>query len=175
MADRIILDGLEYGKLQEALDETARHSEQFTKMVADFSKPATQELDALMIEIYKASQEKGGIEMTIAQDYVMKLAAVMYKTTVAVESLGVHADMSETIYKDSYAQAMRNSQGKASKDRESDGELGSQYQRIVSDIRTRAYKVSKLKLEAGDKMHGTLKKIISAQMNEMALSRGVEE
>ena len=161
---RFILDGLDTSKLNEYVNECEKHSDAITSLVKNIVGPATAELDEVMEEIYRATK---GAEITPPEleDFLARLCAIQYRTTVKVEQIGILSDVSNQIYKDTYANAIRNAEGTV-KDKEAKADLMAQYASLTMDIRTRAYKIGKLKLESAETQGSVLRKIITARIAE---------
>lgn len=161
---RFILDGINEEMLAEKVNEIDRHSEAITKLVAQISKPATRELDVIMDRIYKVIKD-GDAPLPILEDNLLRLTATIYNTTVNVEQIGVQSDMSKAVYTDVYQNAIRNASGTI-QEKAANADIAAQYSALAMDIRTRAYKIGKAKLDAAENMMNALRKVITSRVAE---------
>ncbi|MDR2091125.1 MAG: hypothetical protein LBP62_05685 [Clostridiales bacterium] len=169
---RLILDGIDTNKLAEISAECDKLSNTITALVRNIVNSPTEELDALMDQIYKRFMNESSGEVTLPEleDFLAELCAVMYRTQMSVEKIGILADTSKNIYEDVYANAVRNSDGTAKDKREADGMLKAQYEALCLDVRKRAYNIAKLKMEGADRQMTAIKKIITSRISEFNAS-----
>lgn len=170
---RFILDGIEEEKLAERVNEIDKHSEAITKLVAQVIKPATADLDDVMAKINNTVKD-GDAPLPILEDLLLTLTSQIYRTTVRVETIGVQADMSRAVYTDEYQNAIRNATGTV-QEKAAKADIVSQYSALAMDIRSRAYKIGKGKLDAAENMMNALRKVITSRITERERSNNEDD
>lgn len=160
-------------KLAKVGDESDRLSQSIQELVRAIVTPATAELDSIMHRIYERllNKQMGDIMLPELEDFLAELCAVMYRTQMHVEQIGVLSDMSKNVYADVYDRAVAASEGSAKDKRESEGQMAAQYESLVFDVRKRAYQIAKLKMEGAERQNNALRKIISSRMSEFKSNR----
>lgn len=161
---RFILDGIEEERLEERINEIQKHSSAITKLVSQISKPATKELDEIMSKIYSSIQD-GNAPLPVLEDLLLNLTSIIYTCTVRVEELGVQSDMGKAVYTDEYQNAVRNANGTI-QEKAAAADIASQYSALAMDIRIRAYKIGKGKIDAAENMMNALRKVITSRIAE---------
>lgn len=165
---RLILDGINIEELKEVSRQSDKLSETLSALVKNIVAPATADLDEVMTTIHTRllHKELGEISLPELEFFLAELSAVMYRTQMAIERIGILSDMSKNVYEDVYATAVRNSTGSAKDIREAEGLMKAQYEGICLDIRKRAYSIAKLKMEGAERMNNALRKIITSRITE---------
>lgn len=105
----------------------------------------------------------------VIEDYILNLASILYFTGSAQEDLGVKEDICKSIRADIYNKVRENATGTVA-DKDTAATLASQTETITLAIYSRAYKKVKLRMEAGQEMLNSLKKIMNRRVAELDLS-----
>lgn len=104
-------------------------------------------------------------------DFCLNLSTYLYFAGGLCEQLGIRDDMGKAIYKETY-HASRAALDKGTvADKDSVAALQSQQEYIVSSAYTRAYKTLKSKVENGQELLQSIKKVISRRCLERELTR----
>lgn len=103
-------------------------------------------------------------------DFVLNIATLLYFAGEAQESLGIKEDVAKAIKMELYNEVYDKAQGTIA-DKTSKAELATQAEYISHTAYARAYKKVKLRVEAGNEVLQSVKKVISRRMSEYELSR----
>lgn len=145
---------------------SANLEEMVNQVVNEFFKP----LDTMMSAI------KDGLNDTVPPsdgelDYwSCMLSSYLYFAGEGVESIGIRADISKAFKQDKYNSIYDSQVNGTIADKTAQAELGSQQEYLINSIYTRAYKKAQQKVEAGNEMLQSIKKVISRRMGSYALS-----
>lgn len=105
----------------------------------------------------------------VIEDYILNLASILYFTGSAQEDLGVKEDICKSIRAEIYNKVRENATGTVA-DKDTAATLASQTETITLAIYSRAYKKVKLRMESGQEMLNSLKKIMNRRVAELDLS-----
>ena len=105
----------------------------------------------------------------VIEDYILNLASILYFTGSAQEDLGVKEDICKSIRAEIYNKVRESATGTVA-DKDTAATLASQTETITLAIYSRAYKKVKLRMEAGQEMLNSLKKIMNRRVAELDLS-----
>lgn len=134
-------------------------------IVAEYCSP----LDTLMKEIGNLLNDAIRPSDEELDAWSCKLASCLYFVGEGVETIGVKQDIAKAYKMEKYNNSYDNTEGTIA-DKTAYAELKSQEEYLVHTIYTRAYKKANQKLEAGNEMLSSIKKVISRRMNSFGLS-----
>lgn len=136
-------------------------------LVAEYCK----DLDNWMTTIDNDLRENNStsIPNDVIEDYILNLASILYFTGSAQEDLGVKEDICKSIRAEIYNKVRENATGTVA-DKDTAATLASQTETITLSIYSRAYKKVKLRMDAGQEMLNSLKKIMNRRIAELDLS-----
>lgn len=103
-------------------------------------------------------------------DFVMNLPVLLFFVGQGQESLGVKLDTAKAIKQEKYNSIYNNLTKGTINDKQSKAELEVQEEEIVRIAYDRAYKIIKYKLEMGNELLQSVKKVISRRTAEISLS-----
>lgn len=103
-------------------------------------------------------------------DFVMNLPVLLYFTGEGMESLGIKEDTSKAIRMEKYNEIYNELKGTIA-DKTAKAELHSQVEYITNMAYTRAYKKIKLRLELGNELLQSIKKVITRRTSEYDLGK----
>lgn len=129
------------------------------KIVADYCKP----LDDLMTSINEMLNDAVRPSDEELDAWSCKLAASLYFAGEGVETIGVKQDVAKAYKMEKYNNAYDETDGTIS-DKTAYAELKSQEEYLIHVIYTRAYKKACQKLDAGNEVLSSIKKVISRRM-----------
>lgn len=166
-----LIKNIDPQKLAITRDAIDLHSIDIDKMVNEVVYEYCSPLDKLMNEIYQLLNDSVRPTDEELDAWACKLAACLYFVGEGVEAIGVRQDISKAYKMDKYNRVYDDIEtiGTIS-DKTAKAELESQEEYIVNSIYTRAYKKANQKLEAGNEMLSSIKKVISRRMSAFALS-----
>lgn len=149
-----------------------RNSRQFQNIVEEIIRPYVKDLDNYM-GIVKDSVVNGDSPPTSQEldDFIMNLSVYIYYASSMQEQLGIKDDIAKAVYKEAYHSARDGIEKGTVADKDSQAELLSQTEMIVSMLHRRAYAIVKAKVSAAQEMLASIKKIISRRITEMELTR----
>lgn len=104
-------------------------------------------------------------------DFCLNLSTLLYFASSACEKLGIKDDISNAVYKDVYHHARNALEGGTVADKNSVAEIQSQAEQLVSICYSRAYRLMKSKVESGQELLNSVKKVLSRRMSEFELTR----
>lgn len=105
------------------------------------------------------------------EDFCLNLSTCLYFAGGLCEQLGVRDDISRAVYKEMYHSARASQEKGTVADKDSLAELASQQEYIVNSCYSRAYKTLKSKVENGQELLSSCKKVLSHRMQEKELTR----
>jgi len=115
--------------------------------------------------------------LNILEKYFLELSNCLYYMGDKLEKLGVYDVMSKNAYKEVYNNSYLNQTdiGESKKkptvaELTAQAENDAQYENIVSDVYSKAYRIVKNKVDAATTMLNSISKIISKRMIEMQLN-----
>jgi hypothetical protein len=103
-------------------------------------------------------------------DFVLNLATLLYFAGEAQESLGIKEDIAKAIKMELFNETYDKAEGTIA-DKTAKAELATQAEFVSHIAYARAYKKVKLRVEAGNEVLQSVKKVISRRMTEYELSR----
>lgn len=103
-------------------------------------------------------------------DFVLNLATLLYFAGEAQESLGIKEDIAKAVKMELYNETYDKAEGTIA-DKTAKAELATQAEFISHTAYQRAYKKVKLRVEAGNEVLQSVKKVISRRITEYELSR----
>ena len=101
----------------------------------------------------------------------MNLSTNIYFASGMQEQLGIKDDIAKAVYKEVYNTVRETSTSGTIADKNSLAELASQQEYLTNICYTRAYKMTKAKVEAAQELLSACKKIISRRIAETELTR----
>lgn len=166
------MDNFNLDAVNEGLTKVASFSGNITDIANKIADSVCEELDWYMgvIDDMLENTPSDKIPDYMLEEYLLSLTSMLYFVSDKQEDLGVKDDVAKLIYKEMYNTQREMAQGTI-QDKDMKAEMASQSESLVSVIYSRAYKKVKLRVESGNEMIVTLKKVISRRMAEMDLSR----
>jgi len=166
LAQKIEIDVVE--KIQEKINENfIVLGEVVDKLVADYCKPLDEYIRYIEDILQDIKNPVTDIEL---DDFALNLPVLLYFTGEGQEALGIKEDISKAIRMEIYNQVFEATAGTIA-DKTATAELASQDKYIVNTAYTRAYKKIKLRMELGNEILQSVKKVISRRMAEYEMSR----
>lgn len=161
------IDDEAFEKLNKVVLSNSIHLDDLIKsIVSQYCKP----LDELMARIAsKLADEINPPTNDVLDDMALNLSACLYYAGEGVEIVGIREDVAKALKMEKFNTAYDNTSGTIG-DKTASGEIASQQEYILHSVYTRAYKQCKYRLELGNDMLQTLKKVISRRMSELQLS-----
>lgn len=155
----------------DVINKVDNLSESVIEMSNNLVNEYCGELDSWMATIDNdlRSQNSNSVPNDTLEDYILNLASILYFTGSAQEDLGVKEDICKSIRTEIYNKVRESSTGTVA-DKDAAATLASQTETITLSIYSRAYKKVKLRMEAGQEMLNSLKKIMNRRVAELDLS-----
>ena len=104
-------------------------------------------------------------------DFCLNLSTLLYFASSSCEQLGIKDDISNAVYKDVYHRTRNAVEGGTVADKNSVAEIQSQAEHLVNICYSRAYRLMRSKIEAGQELLNSVKKVLSRRMSEFELTR----
>lgn len=171
------LNDIDMTKVIDLMDETKTNVEYFEAVTNDVVSSYSKGLDNLMNKIYNDIVLKDQPPLNTLEKYFLELSNCLYWMGDRLEQLGVYDAMSKQAYKEIYNKSYLNQTdiGDSKKkptvaELTAQAENDAQYESIVSDVYTKAYKIVKNKVDAATTMLSSISKVISKRMTEMQLN-----
>lgn len=164
LTENIDLEAL--NKLKTTIDN---HSLDINKVINEIVSSYCQPLDDLMKKISQLLNDAIRPSDEELDAWSCQLASCLYFVGEGVETIGVKQDVAKAYKMEKYNNSYDNAEGTIS-DKTAVAELKSQEEYLVHTIYSRAYKKANQKLEAGNEMLSSIKKVISRRMNSFGLS-----
>lgn len=141
-------------------------------IVRDIIKPYIEDLDRY-VSFIKDCLKDGENPPTDyeLEDFCMNLSTYIYFASGMSEQLGIRDDIAKAVYKETYNNARDNADRGTIQDKNTLAELESQQEQLVSVCYTRAYKITKAKVESAQELLSSVKKCLSRRMQEQQLTQ----
>ena len=166
---KALTENLNIREIQGLTGKVNAQSKTINGMVNDIVDSYCKPLDDLMKTIGNLLNDSVRPSDEELDAWSCKLASCLYFTGEGVETIGVKQDVAKAYKMEKYNAAYDNAEGTIS-DKTAAAELDSQEEYLVHVIYTRAYKKANQKLDAGNEMLSSIKKVISRRMGAFALS-----
>lgn len=181
MANSTYLQDVNTEKVEALMESTDESVKYFESVSTKTAEKYTEHLDKLMQNLYKRIVVADSVEDKELEKDLLELTNLIYFMGDKLETLGIYGDMSSSAAKEVYNKAYLEAQYAEtdSKKKPTVAELTavaeqeSQYESVVNDIYTRAYKMVKFKVEQANKMVDVLRKVITRRMQEQSLASRV--
>lgn len=166
-----IYDDLNVKRVKEIQLHVENNYDKINDIVKGIIKPYTKELDEY-VQFIKEILQDGENPPTIQEleDFCMNLSTDIYFAGGMQEQLGIKDDIARAVYKEVYNTSRDEKSGTIA-DKNSLAELASQQEYLTNVCYTRAYRMTKAKIEAAQEILASCKKIISRRISEMELTR----
>ena len=152
-------------------DRVERNSTQIDEIVNSIIQPYCKDLDKYVLFIRDCLKDGENPPTTPElEDWCMNLSTYIYFAGGICENLGIRDDIAKAIYKEMY-NSSRNSVSGTVQDKNTQAELHSQEEAIISAAYTRAYKQMKAKVENAQELLQSCKKVLSHRIQEEELTR----
>lgn len=158
-------------KLNSLIDEVESNNEIFSSISDRIIYAYTSDLDSLMKD-FRVDVVENDPSDAVLEKYALELSNMLYFMGQRLEGVGIKEDLSKIIAKEVYNNAYLQEGSKVSPKKPTVAELtataegASQYELILSNLYSRAYKQIKFKIDAGYEVLGTVKKIISKRIQD---------
>ena len=142
------------------------NSKQVDTIVSGIVTPYCKDLDryvSFIAECLKDGQTPPTTQEL--EDFCMNLSTYIYFAGGMCENLGIRDDIAKAVYKEVY-NSSRNAVSGTVQDKNTQAELHSQEEQIISICYTRAYKIMKSKIESAQELLQSCKKVLSHRMQE---------
>ena len=140
-------------------------------IVNDIVKSYIQELDryVLFIKDCLKDGENPPTDYEL-EDFCMNLSTNIYFASGMSEQLGIRDDIAKAVYKETYNN-VRDTAGGTVQDKNAIAELEAQQEQLISICYTRAYRITKAKVESAQELLSSVKKVLSRRMQEQQLTQ----
>ena len=153
-------------------DEISRKSKVIEDVVYEIVKEYTAPLDDIMNTcrtIFNSQEKVTNIEL---EDLLTQLPSALYFVNEGQELVGIKEDISKMIKTENYNQARANAKGTVA-DKNTEAEMAVMLEELNRVIYQRAYKMIRSKVEMGQEMIASLKRVFDARMKDYELSGGI--
>lgn len=147
------------------------NSQVVDKIVLDIIEPYISDLDTYVSFVSDCLKDGNNPPSDAElEDFCLNLSAKIYWASGGQELLGIRADISEAVRKETFNNARDEHKGTV-QDKNSKAELASQQEQLVSICYQRAHKTMKAKVESAQELLGSCKKVLTHRMEELQLTR----
>ena len=171
------LNNVDTNNVEKLMKETTENVMYFERITRDVVDTYSQDLDFIMGDIYKDIVCKDQPPLNTLEKYFLELSNCLYYMGDKLERLGVYDVMSKNAYKEVYNKKYLGLTDIGdTKKKPTVAELTAiaeneaQYENIINDVYSKAYKIVKNKVDAATTMLNSISKIISKRMAEMQLN-----
>ena len=165
-----IYDDLDLAKVNSIKLHVEDNSELMDKIVNEIVEPYVKDLDKYVSFIKDCLKDgENPPSDTELEDFCMNLSVYIYFAGGMGEQLGIRDDIAKAVYKEVY-NSSRDSHTGTINDKNSKAELEAQQEQLVSICYSRAYKIVKAKVENGQELLSSCKKVLSRRMQEQSLT-----
>lgn len=165
--------------INAVFSETAELSNYLISIADDIVKSYSDYLDAVMQAIYTDVVTNKDCSDDTLEKYFLELSSTLYFVGEQVERIGISNDVAESNFKEKFntmylnACAEKDEKGKSIRTVNENTAVASEsskYEKMVSEVQSRAYELLKYKVGAAQTMVGTLSKMISKKMSDASLT-----
>lgn len=143
-------------------------------IVYDITRQYTKPLDDIMIICRDIFNSKDKITNEEIEDLLTQLPTALYFVNEGQEFVGLKEDVAKITKMENYNIIRAKATGTVA-DKNTTAELSVINEEINRIIYQRSYKMIKSKVEMGQEMINSLKRVFDARMNDLDLSRGVRK
>lgn len=143
-------------------------------IVYDITRQYTKPLDDIMITCRAIFTSEDKITNEEIEDLLTQLPTALYFVNEGQEFVGLKEDVAKMVKMENYNIARAKAVGTVA-DKNSTAEGAVINEEINRIIYQRSYKMIKSKVEMGQEMINSLKRVFDARMNDLDLSRGVRK
>lgn len=150
------------------------NSKLIEEVVFDLVKQYTKPLDDIMElcqTIFQSSDKASNQEL---EDLLAQLPSTLYFTNEGLETIGIRQDIAEITKKNKYNLARMEATGTIA-DKNATAEGAITVETLNEVIYQRTYKIIKNKIEMGQEMINSLKRIFDARMMDIQIGYGVKK
>lgn len=137
------------------------------KLVSDYCSALDEYVTFIENVLQDTAHPPTDIEL---DDFVMNLPVLLYFTGEGMESLGIREDTAKAIKMEKYNETYNKVKGTIA-DKTALAETESQAEFVTNMAYSRAYKKIKLRLELGNELLQSIKKVITRRSNEYELGK----
>lgn len=164
-----LIKNIDLASLQILNDKIDKKSLDINNIIDEIVNHYCQPLDNLMENIGKMLNDAVRPSDEELDAWNCRLASCLYFVGEGVETIGVKQDIAKAYKMEKYNNAYDETSGTIS-DKTAYAELQSQEEYLIHVIYTRAYKKANQKLDAGNEMLSSIKKVISRRMGAFNLN-----
>ena len=171
------LNDINTNKIEDLIKETETQVEYFQSLTYHVAASYSEPLDKIMEDIYKDIIQIDQPPLNTLETYFLELSNCLYFMGDKLEKLGVYDVMSKNAYKEVYNNAYLNMTDIGDNKKKptvaeltASAENEAQYECVVNDVYSKAYRIVKNKVDAATTMLNSISKIISKRMTEMQLN-----
>lgn len=172
------LNNIDEAAVDTLLSSTDTNSKYFSKITDDIVRQYTADLDDLMDEIFGLVNQNIAIDDISLERLTLRLSNLLYYLGERLEIVGIKSDVAKAAKQEIFNKAYLDNQikdiDKKNKttvaENTAQAEEVSKYEAVVANIYERTYKIIKFKIDAGQEMVNSLRKIITKHIQENALS-----
>lgn len=143
-------------------------------IVYDITREYTKELDDIMLTCRTIFRSKDKVTNQELEDLLSQLPCSLYFVNEGQEIVGLKEDISKMTKMEKYNEARKKAVGTVA-DKNTAAELEVMNEELNRIIYQRSYKMIRSKVEMGQEMINSLKRVFDARMNDFDLSRGVRK
>lgn len=161
-------------KREEILnEEIQKNSKLIEDIVYDISRQYTKPLDDIMVICKQIFTSGDKITDEELEDLLTQLPSVLYFVNEGQEFVGLKEDVAKITKTNNYNIIRAKATGTVA-DKNTTAELSVMNEEINRIIYQRSYKMIKSKVEMGQEMINSLKRVCDARKNDYEISRGVK-
>lgn len=173
------LNSIDTAKVDSIMAATEVNVQYFNNISMETAKKYSEPLDNLMKDLYAECIATQQAPTDVLEKYYLELANMLYFMGEKLEQLGIYADMSKSAAKEVYSKhyiannvkdATTGKNKTTVAELQASSEMASQYENVVNNIYDRSYNILRYKINAGQDMLATIRKILSSRQAELQLS-----
>lgn len=160
-------------------------SARFSSMASEYAKRITQHLDKAMQEAHLVIKDNKNnvVDIDWLQNTVLNLSSLLYFVSDKVEEINIRSDVASATAKDAYERAyiesstQKDEKGKSLRtvaENQSIASQKSQEEAMMSTMYDRASKIVRSRIDAGNEMVATLRKIITLRIAQIQVEKDVD-
>lgn len=162
------IDTTQIKQIQDRIEHNSKLIDEIvSKLVSDYCKKLDDYVAFIQNVLQDIDHPPTDLEL---DDFVMNLPVLLFFVGQGQESLGIKLDTARAIKQEKYNSIYNNLPKGTINDKQSQAELEVQEEEVVRIAYDRAYKIIKYKLEMGNELLQSVKKVISRRTAEISLS-----
>lgn len=159
---------MEENKIQVSIENLKQDTDSVIQIAYGLIESYVKPLDQLVYEFERLLKQSDDLTDDQLSKMSLELASSLYSVAISLEYAGLRDDIARMARKSKYNQELVKVTGKVV-DKQSLAELASREEELLSNIATSAYKQIKARVEYGNELLQSIKKVLTIRLSGMSI------